>query len=818
MTDSAHSIFVPGRGSVASKIMIVGEAPAKNEIEQGKCFVGPTGTMLMELLKNAGIEANDVYFTNAVKYMLGPSQDQFGKKIPPETRCERIGVKWSDCLELLGNEVQVMRPHIIVALGGTALQALTGKSFHHIARWRGSVIPGMGFKVIPTYHPAGLFHRTDAEEHSYWIKGIIEFDLVRAKKQAEFSDFRYPKRLLQICNNTGDLLRFLKDNENETHLSVDIEAKKCIPICIGLAFNPHRAITVPLWGETGIGKISSIPQAELVGLWFMVDQILRDPRYKKVGQNFKYDQDKLRRLGFKVNNFANDTAMMSACVNPELPRALEFLTSIYTEEPYYKDEGMYEGSLQDLFYGCGRDSCVTDEVRQGLDINLEELNCKDFYYDFYHGAHDVFMALENYGIAIDEEGRKELLAKYHTWELEIKNKLWKITGLEVNPNSPQQVAKLIYEVFKLPKRKGVGEEVLTAVLANNAKKAEHIEAINLIMEGRRVRKTKGTYVLAHPDTDGRARSSYFIAGTETGRRSTQMLKPPVRPEKLGVSWHTLTKHGDIGQDIRRLYKPDSGLVFIQADQEQAEARVVALLCMDFELLSQFETIDTHALMASYIFGGTWFDHSKKKHGHETPERFIGKTGKHSTNYDATKRSLMLTINTDARKNHIPINISEWRAGQILDLLHEKNPKIRQVFHKEIQEALKDRKLVNPFGRPRIFYERWGDDLFREGYAQIPQSTVADNTLRGMINVRKKFGKNVIICGESHDAFLMQIDKQEVDELAPLIKQEIEAPIDFSRCTLKRGSLVIPWDFEIGENNYKDLSKYKVKLYDSSVKG
>ena len=808
MIDDKHKVFVPGRGSVASKIIIVGEAPAYNEIEQGQCFVGPTGRMLMEMLETVGINPNEVYFTNAVKYMLGPAMNAYKRKIPPEERCLQIGQKWSDCQELLGNEITTLNPNIVIALGGTALQALTNKSFHQLRQWRGSVIPGMGHKVIPTYHPAGLFHSKDAEEHKYWIKGVIEFDLERAKKQSEFPEFRHPSRLLQVCNNTAEFSRFLREQEDEEFLSIDIEAKHCVPVCVGLAFTSHRSITIPLWGRTDIGKISDIDNTELVNLWMMLNKVLSDPRYKKVGQNFKYDEDKLRRLGFTIRNFFADTHLMSACVNPELQRDLAFLTSMYTEEPFYKDEGMYEGSVSDLLTGCGRDACVTEEVRQGLHKNLVELDCVDFYYNFYHQAHDLFLAVENHGLLIDEDARRELLYKYHTWELNIKSKLYNVTQLDVNPNSPQQVSKLLFEVFRLPKRKGVGEEELTAVLANNAKKPDHIEAINLILEGRRVRKTKGTYILASPDTDGRCRTSYHICGTETGRRSTQMLKPPVRPVKCGVSWHTLTKHGDIGNDIRRLYKPDDGLVFVQADQSQAEARVVALLCKDFELLSQFEVIDTHALMASYIFGGTWFDHSKQKHGHETPERFMGKTGKHSTNYDATKRSLMITINTDARKNHIPINISEWKAGQILDLLHERNPKIREVFHKEIQEALKGRILSNPFGRKRVFYERWGDDLFREGYAQIPQSTVADNTLRAMLLVWKKF-KNVIICGESNDAFLMQMDKKEVDELAPLIMKEIAAPINFEKCSLPRGDLIIPWDFEIGEN-YRDFSKLKVK--------
>ncbi len=806
-------IFVPGRGSVTAKIIVCGEAPGRNEAEQIKCFVGATGMLLMEILATLGISLDDVYFTNAIKYMLGPKEDAHGRKYSPEQRCEHIGIKWDDQVELLGNEISALNPNVIIALGGTALQALTHKPFNHIRRWRGSVLIGMGHKVVPTFHPAGLFYQGESEENKYWIKNIIEFDIARAKKQAEFPEFRHPQRLLQICNSGHELTRFIDDHKSEQYLSIDIEALHCIPVCIGLAFNSWRAMSVPLWGRTAICKLSDIPDQELVYMWMILDELLRS-KIKKVGQNFKYDQDKIRRLGFKVNNFHSDTMLMASCVNPEFPKSLEFNTSIYTEEPYYKDEGeefdYHRHSISNLYYYNARDACVTEEVRQGLHKDLVELDLEDFDYSFYHHAHELFLGVENYGIATDETARAELLHKYTTWELRLKHDLYKLTGLVVNPGSPQQVAKLLYEVFKIPQRKGTGEEILTAILANVAKKPEHIHAINIILEARRVRKTKSTYLLAHPDYDGRMRSSYFICGTETGRRSTQMLKPPVRPEKCGVSWHTLTKHGDIGEDIRRLYVPDPGLIFFQADQSQAEARVVALLCNDFELLSQFDTIDVHALMASYIFGGTWFDHSKQKHGKETPERFIGKTGKHSTNYNASKKSLMVTINTDARKNHIPINVSEWKAGKILEVLHEKNPKIRQIFHVEIQNCIRSRVLTNPFGRKRIFYERWGDDLFREAYAHIPQSTVADNTLAAMLRIRKEFGEHVKMCGEAHDSFLAQIDKQEVDDLAPRIKAVLEHEIDFSKCSLPRGKLLIPWDLEVGEN-YKDIKKLKIEV-------
>ena len=99
----------------------------------------------------------------------------------------------------------------------------------------------------------------------------------------------------------------------------------------------------------------------------------------------------------------------------------------------------------------------------------------------------------------------------------------------------------------------------------------------------------------------------------------------------------------------------------------------------------------------------------------TELRFVGKTTRHAGNYDMRKKRLMQIVNTDAKKFHIDIQISEWRAGQILDAFHNFSPKIRQVFHTEVVQALRDneRTLVNPFGRRRQFFGRFDDELERK---------------------------------------------------------------------------------------------------------
>ena len=108
---------------------------------------------------------------------------------------------------------------------------------------------------------------------------------------------------------------------------------------------------------------------------------------------------------------------------------------------------------------------------------------------------------------------------------------------------------------------------------------------------------------------------------------------------------------------------------------------------------------------------------------------------------------------------------------------------------------------------------------REAFAQIPQSTVGDNTKRALLTVRDKTANDVRIwgeyanttgiCGESHDALVALVRETEIDAYLSVAIPAFEAPIDFSQCTLSRGSLVIPAEAKVGPN-YKDLEDYTIK--------
>jgi DNA polymerase I-like protein with 3'-5' exonuclease and polymerase domains len=277
----------------------------------------------------------------------------------------------------------------------------------------------------------------------------------------------------------------------------------------------------------------------------------------------------------------------------------------------------------------------------------------------------------------------------------------------------------------------------------------------------------------------------------------------------------MTKHEDItldagGGDLRAMFVADPGFVFLEPDLAQAEDRAVCVLAKDWQALKDYERTnfkrnphglkdDRHTNTAMYVTGlgfeaiTDW-------------ERQVGKKTRHSGNYAVGKHQHMLTLSKSG------IFISEFAAGKQLTKFHDSNPNIKGVFHLDIQQALQECNCIlkTPFGRERQFFNRWSEELFKEAYAFIPQSTISDQVKFAMIRIISRLGKlymkDFFFVEESHDSFLALCRNDLVSEAAKIIKEEMEQPINFRMCTLNRDyDLVIPSDIKVG-NRWIDRSE------------
>lgn len=831
---SVFGDYVGGYGpSGGANLAIVGIAPGAEEVSAGRPFVGPSGKILREDLKEAGINLDNCYRTNVFKYKL-PDND-FAKY-------KEMGLSLPDAMKELEEEIYTYNPKCILGLGDPVLFALAGKSGKHnnIGVWRGSILQALGRKAVFTWHPAAQLHGSGEGTFKSWQKYVRKFDIARAVEESKSVGYDPPFRLIQIAQSSADLYRFLEENQHEEYAALDIESIESIPVCIGISFQSHRAMVVPLWNTLPIEvdnkrkpkksykydlEVSKIPTQDLAYVWKLLSLFLQNKlvfngrkiNFKKIGQNFKYDEAKLNNLGFYLDELFWDTLISAHCISPEMPKGLAFNTSIKTREPYYKFEGRefipQRDKIEVFFNYNGKDACVTREI---FDNDYAELS--QIKYGLEHALwrmklHKAYLEVDNVGFETDEYQRSFLITKYVEQLVDAEVKLFALCkefGVEepINVRSHPQVNRLLYVTLNIPIRKGTGEQILTGLLANVIKDKRKAKICELILDIRRIDKTLG-YLKAEPDSDGRMRTTFLITGTENFRTSTNLLEPPIRPTQCGWAFQTVTKHGDVGQDLRSILVADRGYVIVNIDQSQAEARVCSHLAGDDKKLKAYDTTDVHAETAAKFFKGKLEQYSKKIIGYECAERFVGKTLRHAFHLGIQKHEAMVNVNTDARKYKININISEWFADQCLRELVKDTPLIPQVFHEGIKKALRDdRRLYGTFGASRYFYDDEGNDLWKGGFSFVPQQTVSDKTKQVLLKIIDKLW-DVKVVVESHDALAMLIRESVLDERIEQIQEWFAEPIDFSNCSLPRGLLVIPTDIEIGYN-YKDLNKYEMR--------
>lgn len=833
--------YVAGIGPFHPKLMIIGEAPGSLENATGVPFVGPSGELLDKFLHKAGISRAECYITNVVKYQppfndlqrLHLISDDNGNPITIQESTERL---WSE-------EIRVLKPNAILAVGDLALKATTGLT--GILNYRGSILRSRDgdYKVIPTVHPAALFKRVEWDDEKQEAKGglpfvyskLIQHDINRAVEESANSQFNLPDRTLSIARDSLDVYRFFQEYKSLDKVDCDIESINCVPVCVGFAFSPHHAISIPLLKQINNIELTGMSYSSLVECWRLIDENLR--RLWIIGHNYKYDDFKLGLIGFRTANVYSDTLLKTRVLFPELPdKRLSTVSSLWTREPYYKEEGKEfqfgKSPIEQLFKYNAKDCAVGFEVDQEQEETLLEMQdtyhvpLHDYYYNYMMKKHKVYLKMENNGFRIDYERQKELRVRYEHLEAEAHAKLIQLVGHEVNVKSTPQKFFLFYKELRFPERKKqpTSEDTIVSLIAkcksdtNGRKKKEILETV---LEESRIRDQKSRNINFIPDFDKRCKTAFNISATETCRSSTSVLKRPLRPSKIGLAFHTISKHGRLAKDIRSMFIPDEGKIFIQADSSQAEARVVAVLSEDYELLEAFDRIDIHRRTAGLILGmtkelilSTEFIPKVDEIGKDAPERFCGKKTRHAGNYDMKERRFTTEFNTDAQKFGIKMGVSEWKSKQMLDLFHSASPKIRGVFHSDIRDCIDStRCLIDPFGGVRIFNGRFDEDLYKEGYANIPQRTVAHLVQGALIKISEELGNDdsVMFISENHDSLLLQAPASNWEPYARLMKKHMQAEIDFSLyCSLKRNvKLTIPCDIEVSDTNYAEMRKVKV---------
>jgi uracil-DNA glycosylase family 4 len=158
---SSRKNVVFGVGSIDAQLMFVGEAPGADEDAQAEPFVGKAGQLLTKIIQATGLQRADVYIGNILKCRPDTPGQSAGNRKPTAD-------EMATCIPYLHEQIDLIRPQVIVALGATAVEGLLGKTLG-ITKLRGTWKTYRGIPLMPTYHPAYLLrNQAMSEKRKVW--------------------------------------------------------------------------------------------------------------------------------------------------------------------------------------------------------------------------------------------------------------------------------------------------------------------------------------------------------------------------------------------------------------------------------------------------------------------------------------------------------------------------------------------------------------------------------------------------------------------------------------------------------------------------
>ena len=158
---SSRKNVVFGVGSIDAQLMFVGEAPGADEDERAEPFVGKAGQLLTKIIQATGLERADVYIGNILKCRPDTPGQSAGNRKPTAD-------EMATCIPYLHEQIDLIGPKVIVALGATAVEGLLGKTIG-ITKLRGTWKTYRVIPLMPTYHPAYLLrNQAMSEKRKVW--------------------------------------------------------------------------------------------------------------------------------------------------------------------------------------------------------------------------------------------------------------------------------------------------------------------------------------------------------------------------------------------------------------------------------------------------------------------------------------------------------------------------------------------------------------------------------------------------------------------------------------------------------------------------
>ena len=782
------------RSSHDVSVVVIGEAPGANEDRKGVPFIGESGRILRSELQKHNL-TDKTYITNLVKCR------------PPGNRTP-TAAEIKACRPYLEEELEELAPDFLVTAGVPATKAFfRGKA--KINQFHGEVIenPKVPYIGMPVFHPA--YTLRDPSK----LPGLQD-DIARLARLVE-GGLRNDTVTWTLVRK-GNLDTFIREFEAATEFAFDCETSGLFPFdpdgyitAIAIAL-PHRTWVIPGFMHPDYQQFSHSPFAhgnalkKLMQLLFFIAH--RDGK-RSYAQGGKFDNKWFRTQCGGSFHLSFDVMLAHHVIDENLAHDLTSLVRTHLDEieydiPLAEKQGKSKKPGRNYLY-CAKDATYT--LRLGKlfeEILREQPELHRLYWKLVMPGARAMEDAEMVGLTIDPAERKEIGMQLLQKKIELREEMNEELGYEINWNSPAQIADALYEDLGLPckiftpkKQKSTSEEALFHL------KGKH-RVVDLLLEWREADKFFNTYIKGWEKY--RIGNEYFfdykLHGTVTGRYSSPL--------------HPIPRDGT----IRNLVTAPEGWTFVAMDLATAEMRIAAHLSKDPEMMGVFQRgEDIHwRTMIETLAVGTQGEFAKlvRPTAQKLRESALG-TGQSLPPYsDALDLMLQAGPKATTAQN------KKWYEGRFrakavnfgfIYGMHEKKfieqAKKDYGWEPSQQEAKNSRRAYFSLYSMLETWHRKTKKLARSnGYVRcltgrlrrLPgiqakdrivrseaerqaincgiQSLIGDWKVMVIIEIHETFPRNKVkLVGEHHDAVLMIVKNEHIDECVPVMLRIAEQP-------------------------------------------
>ena len=385
----------------------------------------------------------------------------------------------------------------------------------------------------------------------------------------------------------------------------------------------------------------------------------------------------------------------------------------------------------------------------------------------------ILYDMQRLGVKADSHALKDYSLMLGKNIEELEGRIYEEAGCEFNINSPKQLGEILFERLNIPGGKKTKTGYSTAADVLN-KLAPDYPVVKDILDYRAYTKLKSTYadgLSAYIDENGRIHSNFNQTITATGRLSStdpNLQNIPVRTE--------------LGRQLRKVFIPKEGCVFMDADYSQIELRVLASLSGDEELIRAYrEHADIHRSTASNVFHIPYDEVTE-----------LDRRRAKAVNFGIVYGISAFGLSED-------LEISQKEAKGYIEDYFKTYPAIKNYLDKLVIDAKDKGYALTYYGRRRPIPELSSSNFMQRSFGERVsmnspiQGTAADIIKRAMIAVFKRLKReslNTKLILQVHDELLLEVPSDEIEKAKAILSEEMQNATDLAvkmELDLKTGS-------------------------------